>query len=83
MELDLARKEVTGVSEFGGEGEKNRVVKAWLVLSSLYLLEYWISSLMLTCRFRVAMPGGQKTTVPCQEEKEARRTPHPWLLPLP
>ncbi|KAF8739178.1 hypothetical protein HU200_013897 [Digitaria exilis] len=37
VELDLARKEVTGVWEVGGEGEKNRVVKAWLVPSSLYL----------------------------------------------
>jgi hypothetical protein len=36
VEYDLTRKEVTGAWEFG-DGEKNRVVKAWLVPSSLYL----------------------------------------------
>ncbi|KAG2585204.1 F-box protein At5g07610-like [Panicum virgatum] len=36
VEYDLTRKEVTGAWEFG-EGEKNRVVKSWLVPSSLYL----------------------------------------------
>ncbi|CAM0144465.1 unnamed protein product [Urochloa decumbens] len=39
VEYDLAREEVTGAWEFGGDGgkKKNRVVKAWLVPSSLYL----------------------------------------------
>ncbi|OEL28061.1 hypothetical protein BAE44_0010921 [Dichanthelium oligosanthes] len=36
VEYDLARKEVTGAWEFG-DGEKNRVVKTWLVPSSMYL----------------------------------------------
>lgn len=38
LEYDLTRKAVTGAWAFGnGEGEKNRVVKTWLVPSSMYL----------------------------------------------
>ena len=37
LEYDLTRKEVTGAWEFDKFGEKNCVVKAWLVPSSLYL----------------------------------------------
>ncbi|CAO2184399.1 unnamed protein product [Urochloa humidicola] len=37
VEYDMARKEVTGAWEFGDGGKKNRVVKTWLVPSSLYL----------------------------------------------
>ncbi|CAL4999897.1 unnamed protein product [Urochloa decumbens] len=37
LEYDLAREEVTGAWEFGDGGKRNRVVKAWLVPSSLYL----------------------------------------------
>ncbi|KAG0524392.1 hypothetical protein BDA96_07G207000 [Sorghum bicolor] len=36
LECDLTRKEVAGVWAFG-KGEKNRVVKTWLVPSSMYL----------------------------------------------
>ncbi|WVZ92030.1 hypothetical protein U9M48_038128 [Paspalum notatum var. saurae] len=36
LEYDLATTEVTGAWEFG-KGEKNRVVKTWIVPSSLYL----------------------------------------------
>jgi len=36
LEYDLTRKEVTGAWAFG-EGQKNRVVKTWLVPSSMYL----------------------------------------------
>ncbi|KAJ1269303.1 hypothetical protein BS78_07G201300 [Paspalum vaginatum] len=36
LEYDLTTKEVTGAWEFG-KGDKNRVVKTWLVPSSLYL----------------------------------------------
>jgi hypothetical protein len=36
LEYDLTRKEVTGAWAFG-KGEKNRVVKTWLVPSSMYL----------------------------------------------
>ncbi|TVU04940.1 hypothetical protein EJB05_48084, partial [Eragrostis curvula] len=40
VEFDLVKKEITGAWQFGGkdqEGEKNRVVKTWLVPSSMYL----------------------------------------------
>ena len=48
VEYDLTRKEVTGAWEFG-EGEKNRVVKTWLVPSSLYLSDCPLADAHVQC----------------------------------
>lgn len=48
VEYDLMRKEVTGAWEFG-DGEKNRVVKAWLVPSSLYLSDCPLADAHVPC----------------------------------
>ncbi|CAO2162637.1 unnamed protein product [Urochloa humidicola] len=50
VEYNLARKEVTGAWEFGdGGGKKNRVVKTWLVPSSMYLSDSPLGDAQVQC----------------------------------
>ncbi|PUZ52355.1 hypothetical protein GQ55_6G263600 [Panicum hallii var. hallii] len=48
VEYDLTRKEITGAWVFG-EGDKNRIVRTWLVPSSLYLSDCPLGDAHVQC----------------------------------